>query len=559
VRRAIRFDIGRNLAYLAEGMRPLSLLLLLFSAAVGVLAQHQPPSNVTPLLLPDLGHPNHPIATKNAEAQKYFDQGLQLVFGFNRAEAVRSFRRASQLDPQAAMPYWGMALAYGRHMNMDQDMDVSPSEAYDAIQQALKLNSTAMANEREYIQALAERCAQGENTSWQQRDEAYAAAMQHLAAHYPDDLDAAALSLEARMVLHRYEWFQGTTPEHNTPAIMNDIESLLRHAPDHPLANHLYIHILDTGHPEIALGVAYRMGSIAPGLGHLVHMPSHIFFNLGDYEMAARVNEQASAVEQRYMQLANPGYTAYTLFYYMHDLHFVARSRAEQGLCDAAMAYANKTAERIASVQDQWPMFSDYYLPVPLLTLLRCHQWDEVLRLPEPRPSRLISIALWHFGRSMALAGKADLESAGGEQRIFEQLRSRLPKDTMWMFNSGDKLLAVASPVLAATLSADPAQAIPMWRQAAKAQDELGYDEPPAFYYPVRESLGGVLLRAGKPAEAESIFRECLQQNPRDPRALFGLSEALKAQGKSDAADSVGRLFSESWKRPDVALRVQDL
>ena len=559
MRQAIRFDIGRNLAYLAEGMRPLSLLLLLFSAAVGVLAQHQPPSNVTPLLLPDLGHPNHPIATKNAEAQKYFDQGLQLVFGFNRAEAVRSFRRASQLDPQAAMPYWGMALAYGRHMNMDQDMDVSPSEAYDAIQQALKLNSTAMANEREYIQALAERCAQGENTSWQQRDEAYAAAMQHLAAHYPDDLNAAALSLEARMVLHRYEWFQGTTPEHNTPAIMNDIESLLRHAPDHPLANHLYIHILDTGHPEIALGVAYRMGSIAPGLGHLVHMPSHIFFNLGDYEMAARVNEQASAVEQRYMQLANPGYTAYTLFYYMHDLHFVARSRAEQGLCDAAMAYANKTAERIASVQDQWPMFSDYYLPVPLLTLLRCHQWDEVLRLPEPRPSRLISIALWHFGRSMALAGKADLESAGGEQRIFEQLRSRLPKDTMWMFNSGDKLLAVASPVLAATLSADPAQAIPMWRQAAKAQDELGYDEPPAFYYPVRESLGGVLLRAGKPAEAESIFRECLQQNPRDPRALFGLSEALKAQGKSDAADSVGRLFSESWKRPDVVLRVQDL
>ena len=158
----------------------------------------------------------------------------------------------------------------------------------------------------------------------------------------------------------------------------------------------------------------------------------------------------------------------------------------------------------------------------------------------------------------MALAGKADAEPARGEQRIFEQLRSRLPKDTMWMFNPGDKLLAVASPVLAATLTADPAQAIPLWRQAAKAQDELGYDEPPAFYYPVRESLGGALLRSGKPAEAESVFRECLQQNPRDPRALFGLSEALKVQGKSDAADSIRRLFSESWKNPDVALRVQD-
>ena len=301
-------------------MRQLSLLLLLFSSVVGVLAQQAPPSKVTPLLLPGLGHPNHPIATKNAEAQEYFDQGLQLVFGFNRAEAVRSFRRASQLDPRAAMPYWGMALAYGRHMNMDQDMDVSPAEAYDAIQQALKLSSTAAPNEREYIRALAERCAPGDNTTWRQHDEAYAAAMQHLAAHYPDDLDAAALSLEARMVLHRYEWFQGTTPEHDTPEIMNDIELLLRRAPDHPLANHLYIHILDTGHPELALGVAYRIGSIAPGLGHLVHMSSHIFFNLGDYEMAARVNEQASVTEEHYMQLANPGDTAYTLFYYMHDL-----------------------------------------------------------------------------------------------------------------------------------------------------------------------------------------------------------------------------------------------
>jgi tetratricopeptide (TPR) repeat protein len=559
VRRAIRFDIGRNLGYPAEGMRTLSLVLLFFSAAVGVPAQQAPPSNVTPLLLPGLGRPDHPIATKNAEAQKYFDQGLQLVFGFNRAEAVRSFRRASQLDPHAAMPYWGMALAYGRHMNMDQDMDVSASEAYKAIQQALKLSSTAVPNEREYIQALAERCAHGENTTWQQSDEAYAAAMQHLAAHYPDDLDAAALSLEARMVLHRYEWFQGTTPEHSTPAIMNDIESLLRRAPDHPLANHLYIHILDTGHPEIALGVAYRIGSIAPGLGHLVHMPSHIFFNLGDYEMAARVNEQASVAEERYMQLANPGDTAYTLFYYMHDLHFVARSRAEQGLCGPAIAYANKTAERIASAQDQWPMFSDYYLPVPLLTLLRCLQWEEVLRLTEPWPNRPMDTALWHFGRAMALAAKADLESARAEQRLFEQLRSRLPKDTMWMFNPGDKLLAVASPVLAGRLAPDPEQAIPIWRKAVKAQDELGYDEPPAFYYPVRESLGGALLRAGKPAEAESVFRECLQQNPRDPHALFGLSEALKAQGKSDAADSVRRLFSESWKTPDVGLRVQDL
>ena len=234
LRRLIRFDTGPQSGVSSRGMHPLFLFLLLFSGAVGISAQHAQPSNVTPLLLPDLGHPSHPIATKNVEAQRYFDQGLQLAFGFNRAEAVRSFRRASQLDPQAAMPYWGMALAYGRHMNMDQDMDVSPSEAYDAIQQALKLSSTALPNEREYILALAERCAQGGNINWKHRDEAYSASMQHLATHYPDDLDATALSLEARMVLHRYEWFQGTMPEHNTPEIINDIESLLRRAPNHP-------------------------------------------------------------------------------------------------------------------------------------------------------------------------------------------------------------------------------------------------------------------------------------------------------------------------------------
>jgi tetratricopeptide (TPR) repeat protein len=511
------------------------------------------------MLLPGLGDHHHPISTKNSDAQKYFDQGLMLVFGFNRAEAVRSFRRAAQLDPSAAMPYWGMSLAYGRHMNMDWDMDVENVKAYAAIQQALALSGNASEEEQSYIHALTGRCSKDEKADGRTLDEKYAAAMATLASRYPDDLDAWAFSLEARMMAHRYEWFHGNMAQGGTNEIIQEIEDLLRRDPDHPLANHLHIHILDTGHPELALGSAYRMGKIAPGLGHLQHMSSHIFFNLGDYEMTARVNAQAAAAERAYMKLAKPGYNVYTLSYYLHDVHFASRARAEQGLFEEAISYADQVADYVRPVQDQWPMISDYYLPVPLLTLLRFQRWDDLLQLPEPQTNRKIGDGLWHYGRAMAFAAKGQRQKALTEKAALESLHQNMPGDAMWMLNTGQAMLSLASLVLEARLTEDPKDAIDAWKTAVKAQDALAYDEPPAWYYPIRESLGAALLRAGNASEAEVVFRECLRQNPRDPRALFGLMETLKAQKRMDAALWVQREFDASWKNPKISPRLEDL
>jgi len=533
-------------------------LVCLISSFPPAARAQQTVSDVTPLLLPGLGNRHHLVSTKNPEAQKYFDQGLMLVFGFNRAEAVRSFRRASQLDPKSPMPHWGMSLAYGRHMNMDIDMDVEPAKAYAAIQQAVALIGNASEKEQLYVHALEQRCTKDENTDGQKLDAAYAAAMVKLAERYPDDLDALALSLEARMMAHRYEWFHDDMAQEGTNEVIRRIEDVLRRDPGHPLANHLYIHILDTGHPEQALGAAYRLGQVAPGLGHLVHMPSHIFFNLGDYEMAAKVNTQAAAADREYVRLAKPGYTMYTLVYYLHDLHFVSRSRGEQGLFEAAKLAADQTADYIRPVQDQWPMISDYYLPVPILNLLRFQKWDEVLKLSAPDPKRIITTGLWHFGRTLALIGKGQGQQANEEKARFDEVRRAMPADTMWMFNKGQDMLALASLVLDARLAQDSVTSIELWKSAVKAQDALSYDEPPPWYYPIRESLGAALLRAGNATEAEGVFRESLRRNPRDPRALFGLMESLKAEKKLEAADSVRREFESSWRNPALRLHLED-
>jgi len=536
---------------------PVTFVLLAVPAVM--YAQEAIKGDVTPVLLPGLGNHHHAISTNNPEAQKYFDQGLMLVFGFNRAEAVRSFRRAAQLDPRAAMPYWGMSLAYGRHMNMEADMDVDDAKAYRAIQQALALIGNASEEEQLYIHALAERSSKDEKTDRHMLDESYATAMTKLVSRYPDDLDAWAFSLEARMMAHRYEWFHGNMPQEGTSEIIQEIEDLLRRDPDHPLANHLHIHILDTSHPELALGSAYRLGQLAPGLGHLIHMPSHIYFNLGDYEMTARVNTQAAEAERTYMKLASPGYNEYTLTYYVHDLHFVSRARAEQGLFEEAKSYADQIADYVRPVQDQWPMISDYYLPVPLLTLLRFQRWDGVLQLPEPRANRKIGDGLWHYGRALAFAAKGQRQKALAEKAALESLRQNIPRDAIWMLNTGQTMLTLASLVLDARLAEDPKDAVESWKKAVSAQDALAYDEPPAWYYPIRESLGAALLRAGNALEAEAVFRQCLRQNPRDPRALFGLMETLKAQKKMDAAQWVQHEFDASWKNPELQLHLEDL
>ncbi len=537
------------------------ILGFLLGLPFAVAQRHQSRPGETPtVLLSGLGRHQYRISTQHSEAQRFFDQGLMMVIGFNRPEAVRSFRHAAELDPRAAMPHWGLALALGRHMNMDIDLDVQPKAAYEAIQKAITLSAQASEHEQDYIRALAKRCSGDAKADWKKIDSDYRDAMRKLVNQYPDDLDAASLYAESLMNLHRYQWYSADgEPAEETEEIRGVLEGVLRRNPDHPLANHLYIHVLDMSpYPEYALASAYRLGAIAPAAGHLIHMPGHIFMTLGDYEMTARVNEQAVQADRAYMKLTGVGGNIYTHSYYTHNLHMIIRSRAEQGRFDEAKRAADELVTHLTSASDEMLIMIDYYLPNSLFVLLRFQQWDDVLNMPTPDAKMFMTRALWHYGRTLALVAKGRQQEAAGEQAAFVAARDRIPAEWMWMFNPADKIMNLATTILEARLATDEKAIIEHWRRAVVEHDALAYDEPPAWYYPVRESLGGALLRAGQAAEAEAVFRENLKQYPRHGRSLFGLMESLKAQKKITDAEWVRREFEGAWKQSQVRLRIED-
>jgi len=524
-------------------------LAIVFLLPFSVFAQAEKGQPNPVVLLPDLGKHHHPIATKVPGAQQFFDQGLLLVFGFNREEALRSFRRASELDPASPMPYWGMALAYGLHLNMNIDMDVAHTEAYAAIQKALALSQDASAYERAYVQALARRCSADAKPDVAKLDADYADAMAALVKNYPDDLDAAAFYVESLMDLHRYDWFDSAgNPTNATTQILNRLESILVRDPTHSLANHLYVHVLDTSpYPQRALNAAAHLEHDVTGAGHLPHMGGHIYASVGDFESAARVNEVAAEVDRRYMSATNITHGTYAGGYYPHNVHFLVYSRAEQGLAPQAMEAAETLRSFCEPRLSDMLEMTDYYLRVPFLTLLRLQRWDDVLAYPKPVPRAAMSGALWHFARAMALAAKKENAQASDEQLLFEVARNAIPAGTMFLFNPADKIMELASTVLRARL-AQGEESIPLWRQAVAQQDALLYDDPPPWYYPVRESLGAALLRLNRPQEAEKVFRENLRRNPRNPRGLFCLWRAVLAEGQAENADWLHQQFGEVWK-----------
>jgi tetratricopeptide (TPR) repeat protein len=526
-------------------------------------AQHhseQPPEKPA-MLLPGMGELHHPISTTSPEAQKFFDQGLTLAYGFNRPEAVRSFKRAAELDPRAIMPYWGIAFAVGPHINMDGDMDVDGKAGYEAIQKALSISGSAPENERAYLDAIAKRFSNDPKADPQNLARDYARAMAELAKRYPDDLDAATLYGESLMVLSRWKWWtRDGKPAEGTAEAVSALESVLRRNPLHPGANHYFLHAVEMSPtPERALPSAARLMGVVPGIGHLVHMPGHIFMRVGDYELAAFTNERAVAADQEYMKLTGVEPNVYTLGYYSHNIHFIAMANAAQGRFEDANRAANLLAANAAPAVQVMPMMADYFMPVQLYVLLRFQRWDEILKSSAPEPQLVFLNAFWRYARASALAAKGNKEDALKEQRAFEEACNKVPADAMLSFNSARDVLKITAAALDAKLAKDDRAAVEHWKRAVAAEDSLAYDEPPTWYYPVRESLGGALLRTGQPAEAEAVFREDLRRNPRNPRSLFGLMESLKAQKKTTQADWVRREFETAWKRAQVQLRIEDL
>ena len=514
--------------------------------------------------MPGLGQHHHAISTKNPEAQRFFEQGLTLVFAFNHEEAARSFRRASELDPQSAMAFWGVALALGPCINLDVDPHHEQA-AYDAIQRALLLAPGANESERAYIQALAKRYSYDPKVDLRNLDADYANAMRELSQHYPDDLDAATLYAESLMDLHPWKlWSLGGQPTEGTQEIVAVLESVLRRDPNHIGANHYYIHAVEASpHPEWSLASARRLETLAPAAGHLVHMPAHIYMRTGDYLGAAQSNAAAAEVDRVYFAESGTTGSMYDMMYYCHNLHFLAAAANMEGDFVRAKKAADELAAHAASMVFNMPM-AEVYVPTPILVLVRFHRWDEVFKVPLPDPRLAMTTSLWHFARGSAFAATGQMEMAEAERRILESARKETPADLEFSTysNKAQDFLGLAANILdarIATARLDFALAIKYWIKAVEIEDGLYYGEPPEWFYPVRESLGAALLRNGQADRAEAVFRADLEQSPRNPRSLFGLLKSLEAQNKNSGAQQVRREFEAAWKNADRPLGLDDL
>jgi tetratricopeptide (TPR) repeat protein len=529
-------------------MKPTILMI----ASLGLLsAQAEKP--VT--LLEGLSESTRPIATNNAQAQQFFDQGLKLLYGFNRYEALRSFRRATELDPRAPMPLWGSAMSLSPHINMDLDGDVNLKEACQYLNQAKLLLNQAPPQERALVEAALTRC-----TGPQGNPLAYANAMRRVTARFPDDLDAAAFYAEALMIPVRWRWWsRAGLPAAGVPQAIETLEAILRRSPQHLGANHFYIHAVEASPtPERAIPSAQRLMSLTPQAGHLTHMPGHIWLRTGDYALAASLNERAARSDEHYMHETGVNMSAY-VGYYIHNLHFVAYGRQMQGRRADALKAARAVKSGLGTMADQMPAMVDAFVPLTLFALARFEQWDGVLAEAAPNQKSIASTALYHWGRALAFHGKGDAAGSAREQKEFEALRRRTPPSYSWLNNKASSVLALASATLNARLASTEAAAIPYWRRAVLLQDGLIYDEPPAWFYPLRESLGGALLRNGQASAAEAVFRQGLRDTPRNGRMLFGLAQALKAQHKESAAAAVQLEFETAWRAADIQLTVAGL
>ena len=545
-----------------EDMRLIFTCALFIFLGIAQEHMHSREAERQAVLMSGLGNLHHPVSTRNPEAQRFFDQGLALIYGFNHEEARLSFQRAAELDPQCAMAWWGVALAVGPNYN-DPEPDMAREKAaWEAIQKARAGSANATPQERGYIDALAKRYSGEAKPDLKQLAVDYHNAMRDLATGEPADLDAATLAAESAMDLHPWQlWSADGKPTEGTPEIVATLQSVLRRDPSHIGANHFLIHALEASpHPEQARAAADRLAKLAPEAGHLVHMPGHIYMRIGDYQGAAEANVQAAAVDRKYIDRFHVT-GMYPEMYYSHNLHFLAIAAAMEGRFAAANKAAAELSAKVAPVVKDSPMVEPF-LPTQALVLVRFHHWDDVLKLPEPDASAAATRALWHFARGMAYAEKRNFYEADAERESLLKAMSTIPDDAMLNFNRTKDVLNLATHMLEGRISmnrvAMPA-AIEHFRAAAKIEDALAYDEPPAWYIPARESLGRALMTSSRFDEAEKAFREDLAHHARNPRALFGLWQSLKEQGKKAEAKRAESEFRDAWKNADVKLVLEDL
>jgi tetratricopeptide (TPR) repeat protein len=458
------------------------------------------------------------------------------------------------------MAYWGWALALGPNINLPMRQEVV-EQAYEAIQMAMKYSDTVSQKERDYITALARRYTSDPNADRGPLDAAYAEAMAALHAKYPDDDDAATLYAASLMNLMPWDYWakDGRPKNESTETVLAVLESVIARNPGHTGALHYYIHIVEPVQPERGERAADLLRGRAPGAGHLVHMPSHIYMQLGRYADSFEVNAKAVKADEGYItQCRAQG--IYPLNYYPHNLHFLAWAATMQGRSAEALAAAHKVASRVPRDMhgDDWALYQTF-LTMPLDVMLRFGLWDEILAQPQPRENARFWSGMWHFARGMAYAHTNRIGLARREQAALRHIVEdpTTPK-VLVNFSNAETLLTIARDLLAGELRLWDGEidlALVHFERAVHLEDSLPYSEPPVWFTPARHYLGAALLRAGRPREAEVTYSQDLAKNRENGFSLFGLAQALEAQGRNHEAWTVRRRFEKAWEAADVTLR----
>jgi len=518
-----------------------------------------PGAPVGATLLQGLGSYSMGKVSANATAQRWFDQGLNLSYGFNHDAAERSFLKAIEADPKCTMCWWGAALVLGPHVNATMD-PANSAKAHMRAQKAMKLAGTPL--EMAYTRALTTRYAQNPPEDRKPLDEAYAAAMGALVQELPNDLDAATLHAEAQMDLQPWNYYDaGARPMGNTNQFVATLESVLRRNPDHPGALHLYIHAVEaSANPGRGAVAADRLRALVPGSGHLVHMPAHIYTRVGRYHDAVVANEKAVAADDIYLAACRPAPGTYPLGYVPHNHHFLWWASSMEGASAKALAVADETRKRANYPdlvgQPGYEFLQDFWA-TPIKAQVQFGRWDALLASPKPADGLPYALAVWHFGQGMAYVRKGRVHQAGDHLVELTAAASdpRFEKFFVGPQHSLARTLKVSERVLAGEIAAargDVNAAIRAFERAVALEDANAYFEPPLWRQPVRQSLGAALMKFKKFEAAEKAYREDLARNRANGWSLYGLARSLKAQGKPTT--EVDQQFAAAWKHADVTL-----
>jgi tetratricopeptide (TPR) repeat protein len=504
-----------------------------------------------------LGTHHHRIKTRNRRTQALFDQGVRLLFGFNHAEAIRSFREGARLDPRCAMCWWGVAFALGSNINLPMPADAA-KPAWEALQNAIALKRYASAEERDWIDALATRYAASPPKDRTALDENFAQAMGALWRKYPRDLDVGVFYAEAMMDTQPWAYWgtDGETPLGHAATIVAVLEDIIKRAPSHPGALHLYIHAVEgSTRPERAEVAADRLETLMPGAGHIVHMPSHIYYRVGRFADAVTVNERAAKVDEQYIAACHAqGF--YPVGYYGHNIHFLWTSSEMLGRYQASLDAARRLVKAVGPDAVKQNYGSQLFLFTPVATLLRFGKWDAILAEPVPAADLKLDLVITHLARGFAYANKGDKANALAERAAL----AALVDDAALAALVGIPAKEMAAISLAeldgeiARTNGDLNTAIADFTKAQTIEQTLPYTEPPYWHQPVANLLGALLMQAGRPEAAASVYRENLMTYRLDGWSLYGLAQAQDAMGQHDAAAATRKQFATAWQLADVTL-----